>query len=238
MLDMIKKGTRHFATYSRHTVMILGYAAPSNTVYLINPALMPGDEAEELLRIAVGPTAQGADTMAMVLKDITHQKSGQPWLTHLWNNKGWMGTTFPDNLTDMDQDQKNFFKGFGKSLNPETAKPEETHHVLRTPEVVAESIPVSPIAEEELNDLGGEEMGGPSDTSALEEKLDKIGDVLLMLARNLEKNTAEVNRALKRVPKSSGRGPGRPPKDASKPRIVTGRPTPDSVFSAPEIVQG
>jgi len=242
MMDMIKKGTRHFATYNRQTVLILGFNAPSNTVYLVNPAMMPGDEATELLALATGPTAQAADTLAVMLQSVTHGKSGQPWLAHLWANRAWMGTTFPDNLSDMDQNQKNFFKGFGVSLNPETAKPEETHHVVRTtqnqPLVESAGSNEPPIALVDLGAVDDDEQGdmdaGDDGDTELAGKMDLLIQAVTVLAKNIKENTQEVNRVLKRVPKS----PGRPPKnDPKKPRIVTGRPTPDAVFSAPQISQ-
>lgn len=236
MIDVVKKGTRHFATYNRHTMIIIGFHNPTNTVYLINPGAMPSDQADELIRIAIGNAAQQSDTLAPILQNLTHSKSNQPWLAHLWQNKSWMATTFPDNLSDMNQDQKNFFKGFGRSLNEAEEKPEDTHHVIRQPQAKVETteVPVAPVVDDELPVVSEGNYSGDTRgltvTPVADPRMDALISAVTNLVKVVDNQSKEINRVLKRVPKAPGR-----PKGPAKPKVVNGR-TVDAAIPPMEIV--
>lgn len=239
MTNIIEKKTRHFASYNRQSVMILGFHADTNTAYVVNLAAMPLDEAEELRRLAVSPTAQKSDTMATILQREVHPKTGDSWLAHLWANRTrWLGHTFPANLTDMNDDQKSFFEGHGRSVVEDTPTQTETHHVFRaSPGSAAEApapvreAPMALVEENEVPEttsvpspsVGATTSGTRTDgVDVLADKLDRLTNALL-------DGMAAQNRAITAL---AAKIPGRPgPKPGSKAKkVVTGKPTPVEVF--------
>jgi len=230
MNDVIPKGTRHFATYNRASVMVLGFHAATNNVFVVNLEQLPYDEANELVRLAMSPVAQKSDTMATLLANQTHSKSGKNWLEIIWGNKGnrWVGSTFPDNLSDMNQDQKNFFKGFGRTLDESVVATEEQaekNHSFRsqTQPLLSDPVPVSPIALEEAKIFQNEAPVQATGNTEVVEMLRKQNEDLM---KTLMSQQITIDRLTKKVPVKSKPGP----KPGTKPKIVTGRPTPAAVF--------
>ena len=245
MNDMIPKGTRHFATFQRASVMILGFFAKTNTVYYVNLDRLPHDEMNELLRLALSSEAQKQDTMSLALQNQPHSKTGRSWLEHLWNNRQqqWVAGTFPENLSDMNPAQKNYFKGFGRSLTEEETP--DTNHVFKKPleaPTPASEPPVSPVVLEEINEApvptpAVVPTSVPIQTgrtpSVTDEEVVFLRRQVSSLTKTLESQQNEIAKLIKKIPGK----PGRPSNEqkAKVEKVQTGKPTPVGIIGALQV---
>lgn len=109
---------RHYGKLRGEEVVILGYNAGTNQLMICRVGGLPSDDQVTLRRIASSPVAQKSDYLIPILSHEQH-KSGRDWFNFLAGqlkaNRGVVLTIPLKEVTEMNQSQRAFFKGYGKS---------------------------------------------------------------------------------------------------------------------------
>ncbi len=122
------ESVRHFGKFQNEEVVVLGYHGSNNSAMIVRPSALPGEEQIELRKIAASTSSQKRDILIPVLQGITH-RSGSDWFTYLANRlRGHNPATLlvpMKELTDMNESQQAFFKGYGTSIEGVDAEVQE-----------------------------------------------------------------------------------------------------------------
>ena len=111
---------RHYAKFKNEEVIVLGYRKSMNSVMICRVNYLPADEQAALRQIASSSYAQSSCDYLIPILGVERHKSGEDWFSYLarrlHRNDGSVVVLPLKEVVDMDTDQKNFFKGWGKSV--------------------------------------------------------------------------------------------------------------------------
>lgn len=124
----------HFGKWRDEEVVIAGHKESINQVLLVRLNALPSDEKEHLVKIAASDAAQQEDYLVNILERVNH-KSNRKWVEHIFEhlrrgNSAFQSVSLKD-VQEMNQTQKNFFKGYGEPVNPANAKEVRLQRRLR-----------------------------------------------------------------------------------------------------------
>jgi hypothetical protein len=124
----------HFGRWRDEEVVIAGHKESINQVLLVRLNALPADEKEHLVKIAASEAAQQEDYLVNILERVNH-KSNRKWVEHIFEhlrrgNSAFQSVSLKD-VQEMNQVQKNFFKGYGEPVNPANRKEVRLQRRLR-----------------------------------------------------------------------------------------------------------
>lgn len=135
---------RHYGKFRNEEVIVLGYKSSMNACMICRVTMLPGDDQASLRQIASSVHAQGRDYLIPILQSERH-RSNVDWFTYLaskmYRNDGSVISIPLKEVTDLEDKQKAYFKGYGESVEgkpvtnaaatldyqPESGKVMETH---------------------------------------------------------------------------------------------------------------
>lgn len=135
---------RHYGKFRNEEVIVLGYKPSMNACMICRVTMLPVDEQTGLRQIASSVYAQGRDYLIPILQGERH-RSNVDWFTYLaskmYRNDGSVISIPLKEVTDLEDKQKAYFKGYGESIegkpvtnpaatldyHPESGKVMETH---------------------------------------------------------------------------------------------------------------
>ena len=110
---------RHYGKFRNEEVIVLGYKSSMNACMICRVTMLPGDEQAVLRQIASSVHSQGRDYLIPVLQGERH-RSNVDWFTYLaskmYRNDGSVISIPLKEVTDMEDKQKAYFKGYGESI--------------------------------------------------------------------------------------------------------------------------
>lgn len=118
----MERYSRHFGLASskngeRKDIIILGYNHVNNSVMVVDIDSLPGDDANELKRLALTTEAQRSDYLIPILEKTSYRNGTKSWWEYLCSllKSKQVGVMSFLHVAEMNQEQKNFFKGYGLS---------------------------------------------------------------------------------------------------------------------------
>ena len=110
---------RHYGKFRNEEVIVLGYKPSMNACMICRVTMLPVDEQTGLRQIASSVFAQGRDYLIPILQGERH-RSNVDWFTYLaskmYRNDGSVISIPLKEVTDLEDKQKAFFKGYGESV--------------------------------------------------------------------------------------------------------------------------
>lgn len=131
---------RHYGKFRNEEVIVLGYKPSMNACMICRVTMLPVDEQTGLRQIASSVYAQGRDYLIPILQGERH-RSNVDWFTYLaskmYRNDGSVISIPLKEVTDLEDKQKAFFKGYGESIEgkPVTNPAATVNPNLPNPEV-------------------------------------------------------------------------------------------------------
>jgi len=124
----------HFGRWRDEEIVIAGHKESINQVLLVRLNALPADEKDHLVKIAASDAAQQEDYLVNILERVNH-KSNRKWVEHIFEhlrrgNGAFQSVSLKD-VQEMNQVQKNFFKGYGEPVNPANRKEVRLQRRLR-----------------------------------------------------------------------------------------------------------
>lgn len=110
---------RHYGKFRNEEIVVLGYKPSMNACMICRVTMLPVDEQTALRQIASSVFAQGRDYLVPILQGERH-RSNVDWFTYLaskmYRNDGSVISIPLKEVTDLEEKQKAFFKGYGESV--------------------------------------------------------------------------------------------------------------------------
>jgi hypothetical protein len=138
--------TFHYAKYRGDELIILGYNKVQNDCYLVRLVGLPGNEQEELRRIANSEQAQNSRCISEILLHTEKGVTGDNWWSYLMKESVRRnGPVFKLPLKEiqdsLDSEQRAIFKGYGKDIMEKRRlgklpKPDEVKPVDKTEQMM------------------------------------------------------------------------------------------------------
>lgn len=178
---------RHYGKFRNEEVIVLGYKPSMNACMICRVTMLPVDEQTGLRQIASSVFAQGRDYLIPILQGERH-RSSVDWFTYLaskmYRNDGSVISIPLKEVTDLEETQKAFFKGYGDSIE---GKPVTNPAATVRPEVEGGTV---------MESVGDPtRLGIPAPSSANAD----IAAALASLAASQEKMASSLESLIKKV---------------------------------------
>lgn len=109
---------RHYGKLNGEEVIILGHKKSLNQVLLVRVNTLSMDDQMDLRRIASSEIGQKQDYLIQLLQQEHHKAAGKDWFSYLCQHhmfKRIVASMPIKDITDMNEAQKAFYKGYGRS---------------------------------------------------------------------------------------------------------------------------